>query len=52
LRASFQQASLIRRRFTVLDVVVRAGLLAPFLDQIFGPNGRWPLKPEEVAARS
>jgi glycerol-1-phosphate dehydrogenase [NAD(P)+] len=43
LRASFLQASFIRRRFTVLDVVSRAGLLERFLDGIFGEDGVWPV---------
>ena len=53
LRASFFEAVLIRRRFTVLDVVSRAGLLETFLGEIFGPEGRWPVrasKPATVAA--
>jgi len=44
LRASFFEAVLIRRRFTVLDVVLRAGLLESFLGQIFGADGRWPIQ--------
>jgi glycerol-1-phosphate dehydrogenase [NAD(P)+] len=43
LRASFLQASFIRRRFTVLDVVSRAGLLERFLGRIFGEDGVWPV---------
>src|SRR5262249_52469049 len=42
LRASFWQAYFIRRRFTVLDVAVRAGLLDSALGHLFGPNGPWP----------
>jgi glycerol-1-phosphate dehydrogenase [NAD(P)+] len=42
LRASFWQAFCIRRRFTVLDLAVRAGLLDTCLDEIFGPMGPWP----------
>lgn len=44
LRASYWQAWCIRRRFTVLDLAVRAGLLDPCLTRIFGPAGRWPTK--------
>jgi len=44
LRRSFEQAWFIRRRFTVLDLVVRLGLLESALDQIFGPSGHWPLR--------
>jgi glycerol-1-phosphate dehydrogenase [NAD(P)+] len=38
LRDSFWQAYCIRRRFTVLDVAVRASLLDTCLDEIFGPK--------------
>ncbi|MEY2428933.1 MAG: glycerol-phosphate dehydrogenase [Verrucomicrobiota bacterium] len=48
LRDSFLQAYFIRRRFTVLDLAVRAGLLEKSLEQMFGPHGRWPL-PEAQA---
>jgi glycerol-1-phosphate dehydrogenase [NAD(P)+] len=41
LRASFVRAYHIRRRFTVLDLAVRTGLLEPALDAIFGPGGIW-----------
>ncbi|MEO6036592.1 MAG: sn-glycerol-1-phosphate dehydrogenase [Verrucomicrobiota bacterium] len=44
LRESYAQAFCIRRRFTVLDFAVRAGRLECSLDQIFGPNGLWPVK--------
>jgi glycerol-1-phosphate dehydrogenase [NAD(P)+] len=43
LRASFLRASLIRRRFTVLDVVSRAGLLDEFLNRIFSQTGPWAM---------
>jgi glycerol-1-phosphate dehydrogenase [NAD(P)+] len=43
LRDSFRQAYFIRRRFTALDLAVRTGLLDRALDQIFGPNGPWPI---------
>ena len=42
LRASYWQAFCIRRRFTVLDLAVRTGLLDSCLDDIFGPDGLWP----------
>ena len=47
LRESFFQALHVRRRFTVLDVVARAGLLETFLDRIFGPDGAWPLSSKQ-----
>jgi glycerol-1-phosphate dehydrogenase [NAD(P)+] len=45
LRDSFWQAFFIRRRFTVLDLAVRTGLLDQSLDSLFGSNGVWPIKP-------
>jgi len=41
LRASYWDAYYLRRRFTGLDLAVRAGLLDDCLDEIFGPNGVW-----------
>lgn len=42
LRRSYQQALFIRRRFTVLDLAHRAGLLEDCLNHLFGPKGPWP----------
>ncbi|HOC57906.1 MAG TPA: sn-glycerol-1-phosphate dehydrogenase [Verrucomicrobiota bacterium] len=42
LRQSYWQAICIRRRFTVLDLAVRTGLMDSCLDEIFGPAGLWP----------
>jgi glycerol-1-phosphate dehydrogenase [NAD(P)+] len=42
MRESYWQAYSIRRRFTVLDLAVRAGLLETCLASVFGPNGVWP----------
>lgn len=44
LRESFWLAFFIRRRFTILDVAVRTGLMDFWLDRIFGPAGLWPIK--------
>lgn len=41
LKTSYRQALSIRRRFTVLDLAQRAGLLDAALDRLFGPGGRW-----------
>lgn len=41
LRRSYWQAFSIRRRFTVLDLAVRANVLERCLDRIFGPGGKW-----------
>ena len=43
LRASYFQAFFIRRRFTVLDLVVRVGMLEPLLERLFGRDGVWKL---------
>ena len=48
LRDSFLRAYFIRRRFTVLDLAVRAGMLEKSLEQIFGPAGPWPLPEKEA----
>jgi glycerol-1-phosphate dehydrogenase [NAD(P)+] len=45
LRQTYWQASCIRRRFMGLDLAIRAGLLDPCLDEIFGPAGPWPIQP-------
>jgi glycerol-1-phosphate dehydrogenase [NAD(P)+] len=45
LRESFRQAYFIRRRYTVLDLAVRTGLLERALVAIFGGNGVWPIHP-------
>jgi glycerol-1-phosphate dehydrogenase [NAD(P)+] len=42
LRESYWRAFCIRRRFTVLDLAIRTGLLDTCLDEIFGPAGLWP----------
>ena len=42
LRRSYWQAFCIRRRFTALDLAIRAGLLDDCLDAIFGQDGLWP----------
>jgi glycerol-1-phosphate dehydrogenase [NAD(P)+] len=53
LRDSYWKAYTIRRRFTILDVVVRAGLLEPALKEIFGEGGPWSISvrtPEAATA--
>lgn len=49
LRHSYRQAFCIRRRFTVLDLAARTGLLEAALEQIFGPQGLWPVTANEPA---
>lgn len=41
LRATFHRAYFIRRRFTVLDLVVRTGTLETCLAALFGAKGPW-----------
>ena len=43
LRESFGQAYFLRRRFTVLDLAARCGLLEPALSELFSPKGLWPV---------
>lgn len=40
---SFLSACYVRRRFTVLDLALRAGVFDACLDAVFGPDGPWPL---------
>jgi glycerol-1-phosphate dehydrogenase [NAD(P)+] len=42
LRDAFRRAYHIRRRFTVLDLAMRAGLLDDCMAAMFGPGGVWP----------
>lgn len=41
MRTSYEQALFIRRRFTVLDLAYRTGLLDDCLASLFGPTGVW-----------
>ncbi len=41
LRRSYEQAYYIRRRYTILDFAMRAGLFESALDTLFGPGGAW-----------
>lgn len=43
LRATFRRAYHIRRRFTVLDLALRGGLLEELLEGLFGPGQVWDL---------
>ena len=49
LRASYQQAWFIRRRYTVLDFAWRAGFAEQALSGIFGRGGPWPTAAQEGA---
>lgn len=48
LRRSYEQAYYIRRRFTVLDLARRAGLLDTAVDHLFGTRGPWPIATAEA----
>ncbi len=43
LRDSFEQAYYIRRRFTVLDLIMTANLHTSSMEALFGPRGVWPV---------
>ena len=45
LRTTFGRAYHIRRRFTVLDVAIRAGILDDLLTGLFGPEAPWEVSP-------
>jgi glycerol-1-phosphate dehydrogenase [NAD(P)+] len=48
LRVSYQQCCYMRRRFTILDVMQRLGIFDEALENIFGPQGRWPMDGENA----
>jgi glycerol-1-phosphate dehydrogenase [NAD(P)+] len=41
LKASYELAWTIRRRYTVLDLATETGLLAEIVDELFAPGGFW-----------
>jgi glycerol-1-phosphate dehydrogenase [NAD(P)+] len=41
MRESYLAAGQIRRRYTVFDIVLEAGLLHGFVDDLFAPTGYW-----------
>ncbi|MGH9655225.1 MAG: sn-glycerol-1-phosphate dehydrogenase, partial [Bryobacteraceae bacterium] len=41
LRESYEQAWYIRRRYTILDFVQRAGIAGSVLETLFSPSGPW-----------
>lgn len=43
LRSDIIKAQHLRKRFTILDLAVRTGLLEQWCDYIFGPDGIWPM---------
>ena len=44
LKDSVMKAVKIRRRFTILDLGLRCGLLDRWTDELFGAGGRWDIK--------
>ena len=44
LKESVMKAVKIRRRFTILDLGLRCGLLNKWMDELFGPGGRWEIE--------
>ena len=48
LRQTYWGAYCIRRRFTVLDLAARLGILDCCLDDIFGPQGLWPIADDKA----
>lgn len=49
LKNTFVRAQFIRRRFTVLDLIVRTNTVDYFLNKIFGKNQIWDLKPQLIS---
>ncbi len=47
MRESYLAAGQIRRRYTVYDLLLEAGLLQKFVDEIFGSNGYWSMTEKE-----
>lgn len=43
LKATFHRAQYIRRRFTILDLIVRTDTQEYFMDKIFGKGGIWEI---------
>jgi glycerol-1-phosphate dehydrogenase [NAD(P)+] len=41
MRESYLAAGQIRRRYTVFDILLEAGLLHRFVDELFAPGGYW-----------
>lgn len=41
LKHSYRRAQYIRRRFTILDLAIEAGLFDKWVDEIFSPDGPW-----------
>ena len=50
LRESYWEAFCIRRRFTVLDLAARIGVLDDALNCIFGADGTWPIARRDIPA--
>lgn len=51
LKRTFKRAQYIRRRFTVLDLLVRTNTMDLFLDKLFGDNGIWVISKDKTQAK-
>src|SRR5690606_17842876 len=51
LKKTFIRAQYIRRRFTILDLLVRTNTLDLFLDKLFGKDGVWELKLNNLVSK-
>jgi glycerol-1-phosphate dehydrogenase [NAD(P)+] len=45
MRSSYPDARLIRRRYTIFDVVYEAGIFDELVDELFEPGGYWNTSP-------
>jgi glycerol-1-phosphate dehydrogenase [NAD(P)+] len=50
MRSSYPDARLIRRRYTVFDVVYETGLLDALVDELFAADGYWSRSPQGQTA--
>src|SRR5699024_1780003 len=45
-RAMYSRAQMIRKRYTLLDLLLEAGMLADCVDELFAPGGFWAQRPQ------
>jgi glycerol-1-phosphate dehydrogenase [NAD(P)+] len=50
MRASYPDARLIRRRYTIFDLVYEAGLFDELVGELFAPGGYWATSPARQTA--
>lgn len=51
LTRTFKRAQYIRRRFTVLDLLVRTNTMDIFLDKLFGKGGIWEIDENKILVK-